>query len=310
MAKLVLNNVANLQSETTAVQVLNDNFAKIVAALENTISRDGSSPNYLSDNLDLNSKRILNLPLPVSPNEPLRLADVGGVLPSSIASAGAFAAQAQAAATAAAASAVTAAGYVGAATSAPKWSTARAINLFGDLSGTSVGWDGSVDLNFTGITINNNAVTAPKIAAGAAVANIGYTPLNKAGDVLTGDVRLNYAVATLFSDSVGFRGIPINIQDAIYTFTVNDCGRMVRHTSSTAHTYWIDTNSTQPYPIGAAIAVRNVGPGVVSVRRGPGVALRKVASGTDQDVDVAQWGVCTIIQESSNVWVASGQGIT
>ncbi len=32
----------------------------------------------------------------------------------------------------------------------------------------------------------NGAVTGPKLAAGAAVANIGYTPLNKAGDTMTG----------------------------------------------------------------------------------------------------------------------------
>uniref|UniRef100_A0A7C3HJY4 Uncharacterized protein n=1 Tax=Meiothermus ruber TaxID=277 RepID=A0A7C3HJY4_MEIRU len=34
----------------------------------------------------------------------------------------------------------------------------------------------------------NSAVTGPKLAAGAAVANIGYTPVNKAGDTMSGDL--------------------------------------------------------------------------------------------------------------------------
>ncbi len=34
----------------------------------------------------------------------------------------------------------------------------------------------------------NGSVTGPKLASGAAVANIGYTPLNKAGDTMTGQL--------------------------------------------------------------------------------------------------------------------------
>jgi len=36
--------------------------------------------------------------------------------------------------------------------------------------------------------IANGAVTAPKLASGAAVANIGYTPVNRAGDTMTGNL--------------------------------------------------------------------------------------------------------------------------
>jgi hypothetical protein len=310
MAKLTLGTVGSLQSEQTALQSINNNFASIAAALELFLSRDGKTPNYMSASLDMNSNRIINLPAPSTASEPVRLADIGGIVPADIANAGAYAAQAQASATAAAVSATAAATYVGAATSAPKWSTARTISLFGDLTGVSPSWDGSSNLTFSGITINTGAVDSTKLALGAAVGNIGYTPVNKAGDTLTGNLRLNFTASTLTPDSVGFRGVPIVTYDTTHTFSVDDCGRMSRHTSGSAHTWWIDDSGVTPYPIGTTIAVRNVGAGVVTIGRGAGVSLRKVGTSTDANVSLAQWGMATLVHEAANVWLITGVGIT
>ncbi len=76
MAKLTLTDLANLQNEQTAVAAVNANNALIEAALENTISRDGTTPNAMTADLDMNSNRILNLPTPTQPTEPLRLEDL------------------------------------------------------------------------------------------------------------------------------------------------------------------------------------------------------------------------------------------
>jgi len=76
MTKITLNNLANLQNETSAVNIINDNNDAIEIAFENTLSRDGTFPNQMSSNLDMNSNRILNLPAPRNPNEPLRLKDI------------------------------------------------------------------------------------------------------------------------------------------------------------------------------------------------------------------------------------------
>lgn len=43
--------------------------------------------------------------------------------------------------------------------------------------------------------IDDSAVTAGKIAAGAALSNLGFTPLNKAGDTMTGALTLTDGVA-------------------------------------------------------------------------------------------------------------------
>ena len=57
MAKLTLQDVASgYQSETT----INENNAAIEAALENTLSRDGTTPNTMGADLDMNSNNILN----------------------------------------------------------------------------------------------------------------------------------------------------------------------------------------------------------------------------------------------------------
>lgn len=73
MAKLTLSDVVSGYASATAV---NANNTLVENALENTLSRDGTSPNAMMANLDMNNYRILNLPSPVSVNEPARLQDV------------------------------------------------------------------------------------------------------------------------------------------------------------------------------------------------------------------------------------------
>lgn len=76
MAKLVLTDLANLSNENTAVAAVNANNTAIETALENTLSRDGTSPNTMSSTLDMNSNRIINLPPPGGPTDPARFQDL------------------------------------------------------------------------------------------------------------------------------------------------------------------------------------------------------------------------------------------
>lgn len=63
MAKLTLTDIAAGYALTTTV---NANNALIEAALENTLSRDGTTPNTMSASLDMNSQQITNLPTPTA----------------------------------------------------------------------------------------------------------------------------------------------------------------------------------------------------------------------------------------------------
>jgi len=63
MAKLTLTDISSGYSSTATI---NANNALIEAALENTLSRDGTSPNTMSANIDMNSNKIVNLTDPTN----------------------------------------------------------------------------------------------------------------------------------------------------------------------------------------------------------------------------------------------------
>ena len=63
------------------LSAINSNFQKIEDHInDNVLNRTNPTnlPNSMSTDLDMNGKRIYNLPAPISPNEPARLADVTG----------------------------------------------------------------------------------------------------------------------------------------------------------------------------------------------------------------------------------------
>lgn len=59
MAKIVLNDVGNFNS--TGLATLNNNWDLIATALETFLSRDGTSPNFLSADVDFNDNDVLNV---------------------------------------------------------------------------------------------------------------------------------------------------------------------------------------------------------------------------------------------------------
>lgn len=77
MSKIIpLNNVVNLLDATTAQTTINSNYTSITNAVNNTLSLDGSTPNQMQANLDMNSNQLLNLPTPVGLTSAARLVDV------------------------------------------------------------------------------------------------------------------------------------------------------------------------------------------------------------------------------------------
>lgn len=104
MTKITLNNIGTGTPFQTAISTINTNNDTLETAFDNTLSRDGTSPNTMGADLDMNSNRILNLPQPLSLTEPARLQDIGDA-PTYAADAAASAAAALASETAAASSA-------------------------------------------------------------------------------------------------------------------------------------------------------------------------------------------------------------
>jgi hypothetical protein len=78
MAKITLPDIAAAFASTAA---LNDRFGKIEDALNGEVlyrANPVGEPNEMSNNLDMNTKQILNLPAPVDPTDPVRLKDIEG----------------------------------------------------------------------------------------------------------------------------------------------------------------------------------------------------------------------------------------
>lgn len=71
---ITLSNIGSIpQNPTSAETTINSNSAAINTAFNSALSTSGDQ---MQGNLDMNSNRILNLPLPVSNLEPARLADI------------------------------------------------------------------------------------------------------------------------------------------------------------------------------------------------------------------------------------------
>jgi hypothetical protein len=61
MAKLTLNDISTFVNDSSAVTSTNANYAAIETAMEKTLSRDGTSPNVMEADFDMNSNDILNV---------------------------------------------------------------------------------------------------------------------------------------------------------------------------------------------------------------------------------------------------------
>lgn len=64
---------------SSAVTAINSNFAIIQAFFDVCLTTNGTVPNQMNVNFDINGYRILNLPAPINPTDPVRLLDVSGL---------------------------------------------------------------------------------------------------------------------------------------------------------------------------------------------------------------------------------------
>ena len=61
MSKVEIRTLESVTAnDATATALINSNFEALQQAIENTVSRDGTVPNYMDSNLDLNSHKIIN----------------------------------------------------------------------------------------------------------------------------------------------------------------------------------------------------------------------------------------------------------
>lgn len=147
--------------------------------------------------------------------------------------------------------------------------------------------------------------TGPQGPAGAG--SLGYTALNKAGDTWTNG-RLAFT-GNPTVDTAGLLGFPPIVQNISRTLLASDSGFLLLGSNAGAFAYTIPPFASVPFPNGTVIGFCNIGAGVLTLTRN-GNTLRLAGMGTNQDVAVAQWGEGTLWQQSQNVWVARGVGLS
>jgi hypothetical protein len=162
MAKLILSTIG---SRYGSIDALNANFDAIEAALENTLSLDGTAPNGLEVDLDMNTHKIINLSDPTNNGDAVSkgwLLEQEGNAVASAEAAAASAAAAENSAVAAAASAASASGAGASATAA----AASAVTATTQASNASA----SASSASASATTATNAVTSAEAARDATLA--------------------------------------------------------------------------------------------------------------------------------------------
>lgn len=274
MTKLTLPNFASLTDQTSFLASLNEAMAAIEAFSDLVLSLNGTTPNAMTADLDMNSNRILNLPAPVNDTDPVRLQDLTDGIQGPPGPAGADGAP----------------------------GGALADGDYGDIvvsgSGTAINFDTAVVTAAAKTLLDDASIPAMQVTlglGGAALLNVGTA----AGTVAAGD------------DS-RFTRYTVNDQSgATYTFATTDPGKLVRQTAGGAHTYTINPNATTAIPVGSVIVIRNaVGAGTLTIARGAGVALYANGSTTSANASLAAGAVATLIQEATDSWIIIGAGVS
>lgn len=219
MAKLTLNTIASGYQSTATI---NSNWGLIEAALENTLSRDGTTPNTMSANIDMNENRIINHPDPVGDGDLLTKgygdSNYGGA---AAIQAAASATAASSSATAAASSASDAAdsasdaatSETNAATSASAAATSAAVGFpssaswdFGFVDEATINWSIDAGAITDSVPANNNIYL--QLSGGIAVPDGQTAPSTTAGyasiyvDSADGDLKVKFGDGTIKTISI------------------------------------------------------------------------------------------------------------
>lgn len=231
MAKLTLSDIANLQNEATVVSTLASNNTATTNALENTLSLDGTSPNSMTANLDLNNNYIINLHDPTSNQHAVTKAYGDAHYGDSLTSANAAAASAAAASSSASSASTSASNASTSATNAATSAT-----------------NASTSATNASNSATSAATSATNAAASAGVIGAQWTfdTTTTMADPGTGKLRFNNATvasvtAVAVSDADAESGNP-NIKNYILTWddsTNTTKGYLVLRKLGTPSTYAI-----------------------------------------------------------------------
>ena len=129
-------------------------------------------------------------------------------------------------------------------------------------------------------------------------------------EIISGNLTANVnEIGTLGSQSVGFRGIPQNIQNGPYVLKLSDTGKHI-YSSNTTSLQTIHIPDSPTFPLGAAVSVVYTGTGRLIINSNVTTNIHVAGSSSvRRSANILPFGSATLLYISANVWLVSGTGI-
>lgn len=152
------------------------------------------------------------------------------------------------------------------------------------------------------------SIGAAQIQDGAIEAKLGYTPVNPDDAVFTTIPRFTPSadIAQLHTDDMGYMGAPQNVIDADYTLTLDDTGKLFIHDDTSDYTLILPLFADVAWPIGHKFYLSVQNTGSTTIVRDSGVTLRTSGSGSDDDIEFAEYTLVEVRKVDTDDWVAAG----
>jgi len=148
------------------------------------------------------------------------------------------------------------------------------------------------------------------IADGAIEAKLGYTPVADDGTVsFTAPQRYQFSpTPTVFhEDDLGYMGAPPETHNENFTIALDDTGKMIKKTDTTAYAWTIPLNATTAFPIGHGVWMVNAGTaGAITITRAGGVTLTAAGSVTDENKTLNPGGMVYVMKIAADIWKLTG----
>lgn len=169
-----------------------------------------------------------------------------------------------------------------------------------------------------GLTAVNGSAGTYMRSDGAPALNVGIVPTWTGIHTFSAVpvFSLGLSTGTQVADSggtlqtIGFRGIPQNIQNTNYTCVLSDAGKAITNNSGGPFTYTIPANASVAYPIGTVLTFVNAVASAATIAiTTDSLILAGTASGAGTR-QLVNSGIATAYKYSATVWIISGVGLT
>lgn len=191
MSKIALQSVSSV--DNTLLTAINNNNATLTAAIDNTLSRDGTSPNPMTSTLDMNSNPIINIPFATSPTQPVAL---GQITPNTT--------------------------FIPVLSGDVVSGSFNGTTLPTTIQPAVVTGSKIASATVTGSNLVNNTITNTQLASGTAVSNLGFTPVQAGTGIGQGNNQVK----------IGWGAIPNNNQVKVTIDTTDEGSILTTNTIS------------------------------------------------------------------------------